>query len=163
MAEISCWRQPPNAQYLNGSNFWATCLICMNNPSLESYYVVLFKYYAFDHFSCDVFADVSRFSSISKKVCHVVVSNPIQYHLMFLVYLLATNRWSVCRFLKKLINERSTMFRGSAVQKLEEKCLSVKIWKIFRKICLGQQKMNDNDAIIFLYFERTTQKFSNEC
>ena len=55
MAEILCWRQLfflPIFQHLNCSNFWTTCPIWMNKSSLESYYVVVFKYYAFDHFSC---------------------------------------------------------------------------------------------------------------
>ena len=77
----------------------------MNNPSLESYYFV-FKYCAFDQFSRDFRKNTS---------CGI-----IQPHLMFLVYLLATNWLSVCRSLKKL-NEGPTMFMGSAVQKLQEK------------------------------------------
>ena len=44
----------------------------------------------------------------------------------------------------------------SAVQKLEEKCFPIKIWIIAKKICLLQQKMNGNYAIIW-YFGRTTQ------
>ena len=39
----------PNFQPLNGSNFWTSCPIWINNPSLESYYVFVFKFYAFDH------------------------------------------------------------------------------------------------------------------
>ena len=39
----------------------------MNNLSLESFYVVVLKYYAFDNLSYDIFADVSSFSSISGK------------------------------------------------------------------------------------------------
>ena len=97
----------------------------MNNPSLESY--VVFKYYALDHFSCDFSAEVSSFSSISEKKRHAVSITQPQPHLMFLVYLLATNGLSVCRSLKTLKNEGSTMFRGSAVQKLEENCFSVKL------------------------------------
>ena len=41
------------------------------------------------------------------------------------------------------------MFRGLAVQKLEEICFSVKICIIIKKICLHQQKMNGNDDIVF--------------
>ena len=48
-------------------------------------------------------------------------------HLMLLAYLLATNVLSVYRSLEKLKNEGSTMIRISAVQKLEERCFSVKI------------------------------------
>ena len=99
----------------------------MNNPSLENYYVVVFKYYAFDNLSCDTFAEVSSFESISGKIRHAASFNLIQHYLMFLVYLLATNVLSVCGSLKKLKNEGSTIFRGSVVQKLEEKCFSVKI------------------------------------
>ena len=51
------------------------------------------------------------------------------------------------------------MFRGSAVPKLEKKFVSAKIWTIIKEICLGQQRMNCNDAIIFWYFERTTHSF----
>ena len=40
----------------------------MNNLSLESYYVAVFKYYAFDHLSFDIFAGFSSFSSISGKI-----------------------------------------------------------------------------------------------
>ena len=92
----------PNFQPLNGSNFWNTCPIWIINPSLESYYVAVFKYYAFDHLSCDIFADISSFSSISEKICHVASFIPIQPHLMFLVYLLTTNGLSVCGSLKML-------------------------------------------------------------
>ena len=99
----------------------------MNNPSLESYHFVVFKYNAFDHLSCDIFADVNIVSSILGKIPHVASFNPIQPHVMFLVYSLPTNVLSVCSFLKALKNEGSTMFRRSAVQKLEEKCLLVKI------------------------------------
>ena len=127
MAEISCWCQLFVFQHLSGSNFWITCPTWMNNLSSERYYVFVFKYYTFDHFSFDLFADVSIFSSISGKICHVASLNLIQLHLMFLVYLLATNGLSVCRSLEKLKDEGLTMFRGSAVQKLEEKCFSVKI------------------------------------
>ena len=49
----------------------------MNNPSLESYCVVVFKYYAFQHFPCDTFADVSIVTSISGKIPHVASFNPI--------------------------------------------------------------------------------------
>ena len=118
MIEISCWYQ---LFFLNGCNFWTTCPSWMNNSSLENYCVVFFKL-AFENPSCDTFADVSSFSRISGKICHVASFNVIQPHLMFLVYLLATNWLSVCRSLRKLKNEGSTMFRGSAIQKLEEKC-----------------------------------------
>ena len=49
----------------------------MNNPLLESYYVVFFKYYVFDHLSSDIFADVSCFWSILGKIYHVGSFNPI--------------------------------------------------------------------------------------
>ena len=84
-------------------------------------------FHAFHRFSCDIFADVSSFSSILGKVRYLVFFNPTQPHLMFLVYLLATDGLSVCRYLKNLKNEGSAMFRGSAVQKLEEKFFSAKI------------------------------------
>ena len=96
------------------------------------------------------FADFSRFSSISS-------FNLIQPHLMFLLYLLATNGLPVSRYLIKLKNGRSTMFRESAVQRLAEKYFSVKVWIIIKKICLRRQKINGNGAIFFWYFERTTQ------
>ena len=96
----------------------STCLTnMMNNLSLESYSVGVFKYYAFDNFSCDIFADVISFTTISGKIRHVALRNSIQPYLMFLVYLLAINGSSVCRSPKKLKNERFTMLRGSAVQK----------------------------------------------
>ena len=66
-----------NFQPLNGFNFWTTCLIWINKPSLESYCVVVFKYYAFEHVLCDVFADVSSFSLISGKIRHVALINLI--------------------------------------------------------------------------------------
>ena len=58
---------------------------------------------------------------------HVASSNHIQPHMMFLVFLLVTNVLSVCKSLKKLKIRWSTMFTGSAVQKLEGKHFSVKI------------------------------------
>ena len=76
----------------------------MNNPSLESYYVFsVFKYYAFDHLPCDIFADVTVHRFLENKQCGI-----IQPHLMFLIYLLVINVLSVCRSLKKLKIE-STM------------------------------------------------------
>ena len=48
----------------------------MNDPLLESYHVFVFIYYAFDHFSYDIYADVSSFSSISGKIRHVASSKP---------------------------------------------------------------------------------------
>ena len=101
----------------------------MNNPSLESYYVVIFKCYAFDNISCNISAYVSSFSSISRKIINVASFNPIQTHFMFLVYLLVTNVSSVCRSLKKLENEGSTMFGVSLIQKLEKKKISRKFDK----------------------------------
>ena len=103
-----------------------------------------------------------QFFIIFKKNKSCGIIQPHWTHLMFLVYLLATNVLSVCRSLKKLKNEGSTMFRGLAVQKLEKKNFSVKIWIIIKKICLCQQKMNGNDAINFWYFGRTTQYLSNK-
>ena len=75
MTEIFCWRQ---------LFFSATGPIWMNNPSLESYYVVVFKYYPFDHLSYDIFAEAISASSISGELCHVASFNSIQPHLMFL-------------------------------------------------------------------------------
>ena len=59
------------------SHFWIICPIWMNNPSLESCYVVLFKYYAIEHHSCDTCAHVSYFSVISGKIRHVASFNLI--------------------------------------------------------------------------------------
>ena len=70
MAEILCWRQLfflPIFQHLNCSNFWTTCPIWMNKSSLESYYVVVFKYYAFDHFSCAFLLRSAVFHRFQKK------------------------------------------------------------------------------------------------
>ena len=113
---ISCWRQAPNFQPFNGSNFWTTCLNWINNPNIQPHSILL---------------DVFRIRT-------------------------GHHGWSVCRSLKKLKNERSAMFRGSAIQTLEEILFSVRIWIIIKKIYLHQQKMNGNDAIIYWYFERTT-------
>ena len=59
------------------SNFWIICPIWMNNSSLESCYVVLFKYYAIEHHSCGTCAHVSYFSVISGKIRHVASFNII--------------------------------------------------------------------------------------
>ena len=59
------------------SHFWIICPIWMNNPSLESCYVVLFKYYATEHHSCDTCVHVSYFSVISGKIRHVASFNII--------------------------------------------------------------------------------------
>ena len=139
LAEVSFFLSQP----LDGSNFRTTCLIWMNNLSLEIYYVVVFKYYVFDHISCDIFARACNFSSISGKIHHVASFNPIQ------LYLMTINVISVCRSLKKLKTEGWNLFRGSVVQKLEKKCFSVKIWIIIKKICLYQQKINGNNVITF--------------
>ena len=66
-----------NFQTLNGSNFWTTCLIWMNNPSLKSYYAFVFKRTS----SCDIFADASSFSLIWGKVRYVTSFNPILRHI----------------------------------------------------------------------------------
>ena len=42
----------------------------MNSPSLENNYVIVCKYYAFEHLSCDIFGDFSIFSLISGKIPH---------------------------------------------------------------------------------------------
>ena len=54
--------------------------------------------------------------------------------MMFLAYLLATTVLSISRTLRMLRNEGSTMFRGSMVQKLEEKCFSEKFEYLMRKM-----------------------------
>ena len=92
------------------------------------------------------FADFSSFSSISGKICLAASFNGL----------------SVCRSLKKLKNEGSTMFRGSAVQKLEEKYFSSKNLTNHLENMLRSAEMNDNDAIIFWYFERSAYWLSNE-
>ena len=120
----------------------------MNNPSLESYHVVLFKCYAFDHFSCDFLLTSAFFIYFMKNTsCDVVQPHVTPFDV--LVYFLATNGLSVCRFLTKLKDEKSTKFRGSVVQKLNEKCFLVKIQIVIKKICLREQRMNRNEAIIF--------------
>ena len=93
--------------------------------SLESYYVVIFKYYAFDHLSCDNFADISSFDFRKNGSCDITqpFSTPFDVFGILIGHLCVT----VCRSLKKLKNEWSTMFRGSAVQNIEEKCFSAKI------------------------------------
>ena len=73
-------------------------------------------------FSCGIFGDVSIFSTILGEICHIGSFSPIKPHMKFLVYLLATNMLSVCRPLKMLKHEGSTVFRRSVVQKLEEEC-----------------------------------------
>ena len=129
-----------------GSNFWTTWFglitthwktikLLLSNMCLITSHVIFFQQFLID---------------FRKNIYHEALSNSIQPYLMFLVYLLATNGSSVCRSLKKLKNEGSTMFRGSVVRKLQEKCFSVKIWITIKKICLHQQKMNGNDTIIFL-------------
>ena len=90
MAEMSCWHQRFCLPTLNGSNFPITYSIWVNN-SLESYYTIVLKYYAFDQLSSNIFADIS-------------------------------NVLSICRSLKKLRNEGSTMFRLTAVQILKKNC-----------------------------------------
>ena len=121
--------------------FRTSNFIWMNNSSLESSYVFVFRYHGLNHLSCDIFADVSGSSSILVKIRHMVSSNPIQAHLMLLVYLFATKMLSVCRSFSKLKNESIS---GS---KFEEN-----FWIIITKICLLHQKINGNGAIIFWYF-----------
>ena len=43
----------------------------MNSPSLENNYVIVCKFYAFEHLSCDIVGDVSIFLSISGKMPRV--------------------------------------------------------------------------------------------
>ena len=42
----------------------------MNNPSLVSYYVFVFKYYVFDHFSCDFLLTPIVFHQEKYLMCH---------------------------------------------------------------------------------------------
>ena len=88
--------------------------------------------------------------------CCIIQSHSTPFDIFGIVigYQCIISHISVCKSLKKLKNEGSTMFRGSAIQKLEEKCFSVKIWIIIKKICSRQQKMNCNYPIFFLHFER---------
>lgn len=132
MAEMSCWHQRFCLPTLNGSNFPITYSIWVKN-SLESYYTTVLKYYTFDHLSSVIFADISSFSSISGKMRHMASFNPFESHSALLVYLLGSNVLSICRSLKKLRNEGSTMFRLSAVQILKKNCFVRKIWIIMQK------------------------------
>ena len=81
--KFECWKRFQNfrAWGMGGgggvSHFWIICPIWMNNSSLESCYVVLFKYYAIEHHSCDTCARVSYFSVISGKIRHVASFNLI--------------------------------------------------------------------------------------
>ena len=95
-----------------------------------------------------------------RKNTSVASFKPIQPYLCFLVYVLATTVASICRSLKKLKNEGSTMFRGSVAQKLEKKTFSIKILIIIWKICLRQQKMNGNDIIVFHILKKNYSKLS---
>ena len=66
----------------------------MNNPLLESYYVAVFKYYAFQHLSWDIFPDVSSFSSISIRYENTLLKYIMGHHSTLfdiLVNLLANN------------------------------------------------------------------------
>ena len=101
--EISWWRQPPNFQPLNGSNFWNTCLIWMNSLSLGSYHVIIFIYNAFDHFHVMRLLKPAVFHWLPEK-CHVILFNPIQLYLIFLVYSLVTNVWDHMEISQKAKN-----------------------------------------------------------
>ena len=118
-------------------------------PSLESYYVVVFQYNAFDHLVCDIFTDISSFHWFQEKyfICH----HPTPFNFVwYFWYTYWPPMWyQYVDLSKSWKNEGSTMLSGPMVQKLEEKCFSVKIWIIIIKICLHQQKMNVNDAIFF--------------
>ena len=140
-----------NFQPLNGSNFWTTCPIWMSNSSLESYYVVVFKYYAFEHLSCDSFADVSSFSLISEKISLAASFKPIWRHM-------ARFFKKERKFFRVWWNKSWLIFLliGLFLSKLKQSNKKNSFWIIIEKICLHQQKMNPNDAIIFWYFVRTT-------
>ena len=88
----------------------------MNNLSLERYYVIVFKYYAFEQLSCDIFADISSFRKNTS--CGIIQPHSTPFDV--LVYLLTTNGLPVRRSLKNLKNEGPTMLRESPIQKLEE-------------------------------------------
>ena len=54
----------------------------MNIPSLENNYVIVFKYYAFEHLSCDIFGDVSIFFiDFRKNTSYGIPFNPIWRHI----------------------------------------------------------------------------------
>lgn len=122
----------------NGSNIWTTDPVSMNNPSLESYHVVLFKCYAFDHFSCDFLLTSAFFIYFMKNTsCDVVQRQVTLFDV--LVYFLTTNGLSIYRSLTKLKNEKSTKFRGSVVQKLKEKCFLVKIQQSLKNMLTSSE------------------------
>ena len=111
------------------SNF----LIWMNNPSLESYYVAVFKYYAFYHFSCNFFADLSIPTSEKK---YLDITQP--HATPFDVFVIPIgHQWLISMWNSQKVKiVESTMLIGSVNQKLKEECLSVKIWIIIKKMYL---------------------------
>lgn len=130
----------------------------MNNPSLENCHVFVFKCYMFDHLLCDLFADVSSFSLILGKICHVASFTLIQTHLMFLVYLLASNCLSVCRIHKKF-KKWVNHVQGISSSKIRWKMFSMKIYIFIKKIRLHQQNMKANDALIFYISKELLNSF----
>ena len=125
---------------LNCSNSWTTFPVLMNNSLLESYYVVVFTFYAFGHLSCDIYGDVSSFYLFHENryfMWHLLTPfNPIWYFWY-------TYCPPMCYQFVEL--SRSTKIRG-------QPCFSVKIWIISKKLCLSQQKMTGNDVMLFWIF-----------
>ena len=111
-------------KFLNSSNFRSTCPIWMNDPSLESYYVGVFKYCAFDHLSCNIYTDVSTFSSISEKVHQVTCAMwHEKRHTSFLFYNshVDINLWHTCteqvnHLVNKLITEQVNYLPLSSIK-----------------------------------------------
>ena len=130
----------------------------MNNPSLESYHVVVILcvwplfmwYFCWRH---NFFIDFRRNTS-----CGIIQAHSHPISCFWYTY------WPPLGYQDVDLSESSKIrhelcVRGSAVQNLEEKCLSVKIWIIIKKISLPQLKTSGNNAIFFDILKKLLNSF----
>ena len=146
MTEISCWRP---LFRLPSSNLR---MALIPEPLLQfgwiTPYVAVFKYYAFEYLSCDSFADISIFFSISGKIRHVVTFNPFWCHIARF----SKNRYEMFRIRRNRLWLIFVLI-GLFLSKLSQPKKIYYLWIIVKKIYLRQREMNCNDAIIIWSFE----------
>ena len=124
----------------------------MNNPSLENNYVIVCKYYSFEHVSCDIWWCKHFFIDFRKNSSCGIPFNPIWCHIARFSkndrkcseYIRTGPDWFMCWL---------DYFWVSYDNQMKKNCF----WIAIKKIWGCQQKMNGNDAIAFWYFERNIQ------
>ena len=124
----------------------------MSNPSLESCCVVVFKYY--DHFSCNIFADVSSFFIDFWKNASCGIIQP-HSTLVDVFHIFSGHQWVILSSSFKMLKNEVIHAQGGSGSKI----FSLKIWIIIKKLSTCQQKMNDNNVISFYILKELLNSF----